>query len=67
MQIDNYKIEYPELAEFMVSETMALAKGGKVIGSDYKMDRAVYRKSPKVWVKQDYLFMYDSNTKPKNQ
>jgi hypothetical protein len=49
----------------MVSETMALAKGGKVIGSGYKMDRAVYRKLPNVWVRQDYLFLYDSSNKPK--
>ena len=49
----------------MVGETMALARGGKVIGSDYQMDKAVYRKFPQVMVKPDYLFMYDSTAKPK--
>jgi len=49
----------------MVSETMAVAKGGKVIGSDYKMDKNIYRKFPNVWVKPEYLFMYDSSVKPK--
>ena len=58
-------MEYKELAEFMVGETMALARGGKVIGSDYQMDKAVYRKFPQVMVKPDYLFMYDSTAKPK--
>ena len=49
----------------MVGETMALARGGKVIGSDYQMDKAVYRKFPQVMVNPDYLFMYDSTAKPK--
>ncbi len=65
VQSEEFKIEYRELAEFMVSETMALARGGKVIGSDYQMDKAVYRKFPQVWVKPDYLFLYDSTTKPR--
>lgn len=55
-------MEYLELAEFMVGETIALAKGGKVIGSGYK---AINRKFPGVWVKQNYLFLYDSSAKPR--
>jgi hypothetical protein len=58
----NFKIEYKELAEFMVAETMGLAKGNPVIGSGYK---AVSRKFPGLWVKNNYLFLYDSSAKPK--
>ena len=59
-----YKIEYQELAEFMVTETMkiALLDGGLVIGSGY---RAQIRKFPGIWVKKNYLFLYDSSVKPK--
>lgn len=46
----------------MVQETVDLAKGGLVIGSKYK---AVNRKFPGVWVKNNYLFLYDSSAKPK--
>lgn len=56
-----FKVEYLELAQFMVRETMALAQGGAVLGSDYK---TVNRKYPGVWVKQNYLFLYDSSAKP---
>ena len=41
---------------------MGLAKGGNVLGSEYK---AVSRKVPGVWVKNSYLFLYDSSAKPK--
>jgi hypothetical protein len=56
-----YKIEYQELAEFMVGETINLANNGKVIGSGYKIPS---RKFPGIWVKQNYLFLYDSSAKP---
>lgn len=46
----------------MVQETLALAKGDLVIGSQYK---AVNRKFPGLWVKNNYLFLYDSSAKPK--
>ena len=48
----------------MVKETMkmALEDGGLVIGSGYK---AYVRKFPGKWVKQNYLFLYDSSVKPK--
>ena len=48
----------------MVTETMkmALEEGGLVIGSGYK---ARVRKFPGKWVKQNYLFLYDSSVKPK--
>lgn len=41
---------------------IALDNGGKVIGSGY---RAEVRKFPGIWVKQNYLFLYDSSVKPK--
>ena len=41
---------------------MALEDGGLVIGSGYK---AYVRKFPGKWVKQNYLFLYDSSVKPK--
>ena len=41
---------------------MALTKIGNVIGSGYK---AVPRKFGNLWVKQNYLFLYDASVKPK--
>ena len=41
----------------MVAETLLLAKGGKVIGSQYPTTN---RKSPACLVKKDYLLLYDA-------
>ena len=46
----------------MVAETMNLAINNLVVGSGYK---AITRKFPGLWVKQNYLFLYDSSVKPK--
>lgn len=46
----------------MVAETLALAKNSPIFGSGY---RTVNRKYPGVWVKNNYLFLYDSSAKPK--
>jgi hypothetical protein len=46
----------------MVTETMNLAINNLVVGSGYK---AIPRKFPGLWVKQNYLFLYDSSAKPK--
>lgn len=42
----------------MVAETLALAKGGTVIGSNYK---TVNRKYAQSLVRKNYLFLYDSS------
>jgi hypothetical protein len=60
-----YKIEYQELAEFMVGETIAIAKGGTVIGSGYKP--SLSRKFPSTMVRSDYLFLYDASVKISSQ
>lgn len=63
IETDPFRIEYQELAEFMVSETMALAKSGYVYGTGYKMKYP--RKYPAVFVRQSYLFLYDASATPK--
>ena len=54
-----YQIEYQELAEFMVGETINLAKSGYVFGSGYKMKYP--RKYPFLEVKDSYLFLSDTS------
>lgn len=49
-----------DLANFMVAETLNTALGSKILGSNYP---AKYRKHPNLWVKQTYLFLYDSSQK----
>jgi hypothetical protein len=58
-----FKIEYQELADFMVSETLALAESGYVYGTGYPMKYP--RKYPSLWVRQKYLFLYDSSAVPR--
>lgn len=58
-----FNIEYTELAQFMVSETLALAKSGYVFGTGYKMKYP--RKYPSLLVRQSYLFLYDSSAIPR--
>lgn len=58
-----FKIEYQELAEFMVSETLALARDGYVYGTGYKMKYP--RKSPSTMVTKNYLILYDSSAVPR--
>lgn len=62
LEASPFKIQYKDLADFMVSETLNIAKGGEVMGSGYKITP---RKFPGYWVKQKYLFLYDSSAKPK--
>ena len=47
----------------MVSETIALAKNGLVFGTGYKMKYP--RKYPSLWVRQNFLFLYDSSAVPR--
>ena len=58
-----FNIEYTELAQFMVSETLALANSGYVFGTGYKMKYP--RKYPSLLVRQNYLFLYDSSATPR--
>ena len=53
-------VEFTELAQFMVSETILLAKGGTVLGTGFEAEQ---RKSPNVMVRDKYMFVYDLGNK----
>ena len=55
-----FVVEFIELAQFMVSETLALAKGGTVLGTGFE---AELRRTPGAQVTEDYLFLYDLGTR----
>jgi len=59
-----FLVEFEELGRFMVGETVGLAKGEEVVGSRYP---AVVRKSPNLWTRKDYLFLYDSSKLAKSK
>ena len=52
-----------DLANFMVAQTLSMAKGSTVLGSGFK---TMNRKFPGVAVRKDYLFLHDTSSSPPN-
>ena len=48
-----------DLAVFMLTQTLNTAAKSKVIGSGFKTR---YRKTPRIQVRDQYLFLYDKST-----
>lgn len=54
-----FKIVNPELASFMLLETLKTAVKSRVIGSGYRVKA---RRNPQLEVRDDYLFLYDKSS-----
>ena len=61
IQMEAFKIKNMDLANFMVAQTLNMAKASTVLGSGFK---TMNRKFPEVAVRKDYLFLYDTSSKP---
>ena len=59
LETSKYKITNMELANFMLVESLNIAKNSQVIGSGFKVKS---RRDPKLEVREGYLFLFDKSS-----